>query len=220
VLVGCVRLQHIAAMVASLDAILFGFGAVFAVVGLVLMIRGGARQEEHSFEGLGLKIRFTSAGPVVFLIGALFLAVPFAVPFFVSADRSPLHEGPPASAPQGGVRPPVRAQDGEVEPNDYVTEANPIELGANYAGAIDRDDKDFFAFEAGPGAPAFLLILRRVQGTGNLVVSVFDPQGRESRVGRLRDVLSEKIDVGEAGTYVLRLVAYGDLRYQMVLQPG
>jgi hypothetical protein len=207
-------------MVASLDPMLLyaftAFGLVVAVAGLVLLFRGGTRGEEQVVEGLGLKFRFTSAGLVVFVIGALFSALPV----FVSPDRSPLHKGPPTLASQGGMESADQAQDGEVEPNDYVSEANPIEFGANYAGAIDRDDKDFFAFEAGPGAPALLLILRRVQGTGNLVVSVFDPQGRESRVGRLRDVLSEKIDVGEAGTYVLRLVAYGDLRYQMVLQPG
>lgn len=207
-------------MVASLDAkLLFvfpAFGAVFTVAGLVLLFRGGARAEEQVVEVLGLKFRFTSVGLVVFLIGALFLAVPV----FVSADRSPLHEGPPALVSQGGVGSADRAQDGEVEPNDYVSEANAVEFGANYAGAIDRDDKDFFAFEAGPGAQALRLILRRVQGTGNLVVSLFDPQGRESRVGYLRDVFSEKIDVGEAGTYVLRLVAYGDLRYEMVLRPG
>jgi hypothetical protein len=219
VLVGCVRLQHICAMVASLDAMLLfvltAFGAVFAAAGLVLLFRGGARREEQVLEVLGLKFRFTSAGLVVFLIGALFLAVPV----FVRADRSPVHVGPPALAPQGGVGPTDRAQDGEVEPNDYISEANAIELGVNYAGAIDREDKDFFAFEAGPGAQSLRLILRRVQGTGNLVVSVFDPQGRESRVGQLRDVLSEKIDVDEVGTYVLRLIAYGDLRYEMVLQP-
>lgn len=219
VLVGCVPLQHISAMVASLDAtllfVLTAFGAVSAVAGLVLLFRGGARREEQVVEVLGLKFRFTSAGLVVFLIGALFLAVPV----FVRADRSPVHEGPPALALQGGVGSADRAQDSEVEPNDYVSEANAIELSANYAGAIDREDKDFFAFEAGPGAPALRLILRRVQGTGNLVVSLFDPQGRESRVGLLRDVLSERIDVDEAGRYVLRLVAYGDLRYEMVLRP-
>jgi hypothetical protein len=212
VLVGCVRLQHISAMVASLDPtllfVLTAFGAVFAVAGLVLMFLGRARQEEQVLEILGMKVRLSSTGLVVVVIGALFLAVPV----FVRADRSPLHEGPPTLAD--------RAQDGEVEPNDYVSEAQAIEFGENYVGAIDRDDKDFFAFKAGSGAQSLRLILRRVQGAGNLVVSVFDPQGKESRVGHLRDVLSEKIDVGEAGTYVLRLVAYGDLRYQMVLQPG
>jgi hypothetical protein len=119
VLVGCVRLQHISAMVASLDAMLLflltAFGAVSAAAGLVLLFRGGARREEQVVEVLGLKFRFTSAGLVVFLIGALFLAVPV----FVSADRSPLHEGPPALASQGGVGSADRAQDGEVEPNDY-----------------------------------------------------------------------------------------------------
>jgi hypothetical protein len=215
-----VRLQQISAMVASLDAMLLfvltAFGAVSATAGLVLLFRGGARREKQVVEVLGLKVHFTSAGLVVFLIGALFLAVPV----FVGADRSPVQGGPPALASQVSVGSADRAQDGEVEPNDYVTEANAVEFGANYGGAIDRDDKDFFAFEAGPGAQALRLILRRVQGTGNLLVSVFDPQGRESRVGHLRDVLSERIDVGEAGTYVLRLVAYGDLRYEMVLRPG
>ena len=176
VLAGCVRLQHISAMVVSLDAtqlfVLTAFGAVSAAVGLVLLLRGGARREEQVAEFLGLKFRFTSTGLVVFLIGALF----FAVPLFVSADRSPVHEGPPALASRGGVGSADRVQGGEVEPNDYVTEANAVEFGATYAGAIDRDDKDFFAFEVGPGAQALRLILRRVQGTGNLVVSVFDPQ--------------------------------------------
>jgi hypothetical protein len=130
----------------------------------------------------------------------------------------PAYGGPPALAPQGGVRSPVRTQDGEVEPNNYVTEANAIQIGTTYAGAIDRDDKDFFAFEVGPGAQSPRLILRRVQGTGGLRVSVFDPHGKESRVGLLNDVLSEKIDVDEAGAYVLLLNAYGDLRYEMVLR--
>jgi hypothetical protein len=46
-----VRLQHICAMVASLDAMLLfvltAFGAVFAAAGLVLLFRGGARREEQ-----------------------------------------------------------------------------------------------------------------------------------------------------------------------------
>jgi hypothetical protein len=220
VLVGCVRLQHISAMVASLDAMLLfvltAFGVVSAVAGLVLLFRGVVLREAQVVEVLGLKVRFTSAGLVVFLIGALFLAVPV----FVGMDRSPVHEGPPALVPEGGGGSADRVQSGEVEPNDYVTEANAVEFGATYAGAIDRDDNDFFAFEVGSGAQALRLILRRVQGTGGLRVSVFDPQGRESRVGYLRDVLSEKVDVDEAGTYVLRFNAYGDLRYEMVLRPG
>jgi hypothetical protein len=220
VLVGCGRLQHISAMVASLDAMLLfvltAFGVVSAVAGLVLLFRGGAHREEQVVEVLGLKFRFTSAGLVVFLIGALFLAVPV----FVSVDRSPVHDGPPALVPEGGGGSTDRVQGGEAEPNDYVTEANAVEFGATYAGAIDRNDKDFFAFEVGPGPQALRLILRRVQGTGGLVVGVFDPQGKESRVGYLQDVLSEKVEVDEAGTYVLRLNAYGDLRYELVLQPG
>ena len=214
------RLQHTSAMVASLDEtllfVLTGLGVMSMAAGLVLLFRGGARREEQVVEFLGWKFQFTSAGLVVFLIGALFSAVPL----FVGVSPSPAPEHPPALAPQGGVRPPVRTQDGEVEPNDYVTEATAIQIGATYAGAIDKDDKDFFAFEVGPGAQAPRLILRRVQGTGGLRVSVFDPHGKESRVGLLNDVLSEKIDVDEDGVYVLLLNAYGDLRYEMVLRPN
>jgi hypothetical protein len=220
VLVGCVRLQHTSAMVASLVKtllfVLIGLGVM--VAGLVLQFRGGARREEHRVEFLGWKFQFTSAGLVVFLIGALFFAVG-ALPIFVGVSPSPAPEHPPTLAPQGGVRPPVRTQEGEVEPNDYVTEATPIQIGATYAGAIDGDDKDFFAFEVGPGAQAPLLILRRVQGTGRLRVSVFDPHWKEARVGLLNDVLSEKIDVDEDGVYVLLLNAYGgDLRYELELR--
>jgi hypothetical protein len=218
VLVGCVRLQHTSAMVASLDEtllfVLMGLGVISMVAGLVLLFRGGARRDEQVVEFLGWKFQFTSAGLVVFLIGALFSAVPL----FVGVNPSPAPEHPPALAPQGGVRPPVRTQDGEGEPNDYVTEATAIQIDATYAGAIDRNDKDFFAFEVGPGAQAPRLILRRVQSTGGLRVSVFDPEGKESRVGLLSDVLSEKIDVDEDGVYFLRLNAYGDLRYEMELQ--
>jgi hypothetical protein len=138
-------------MVASLDAkLLFvfpAFGAVFTVAGLVLLFRGGARAEEQVVEVLGLKFRFTSVGLVVFLIGALFLAVPV----FVSADRSPVQGRPPALASQGSVGSADRAQDGEVEPNDYVTEANALEFGANYAGAIDRDTRISLLLRPVPG---------------------------------------------------------------------
>ena len=93
VLVGCVRLQHISAMVASLDAqtlfLIKAFGVLFALVGLGLLIyrevRRGPGREEQIAEFLGMKFRFSSTGMVVFLTGAVFMLTPL----FVSVSPSP-----------------------------------------------------------------------------------------------------------------------------------
>jgi hypothetical protein len=55
-------------------------GGVFALAGLWLMFRPQPAGEAARIELFGLKFQASSAGLLVFLIGAVFLAVPIFVP--------------------------------------------------------------------------------------------------------------------------------------------
>lgn len=55
-------------------------GGIFALAGLWLMFRPQPAGEANRFEFLGVKIQASSAGLLVFLIGAAFLTMPIFVP--------------------------------------------------------------------------------------------------------------------------------------------
>ncbi len=83
--------------------ILMTAGGVFALAGLWLMFRPPVQGQAAHVELFGMKFQSSSAGLLVFLIGAVFLAVPVFVP-----ERE---QRPGGAAPQGpGTPASLRAQ--------------------------------------------------------------------------------------------------------------
>lgn len=145
-------------------------GGAFALAGLWLMFRPKPEGSAAKLELLGMKFESSSAGLLVFLIGAAFLATPLMV-----AEKSVVEGGAVAGsqADQGAVaikgpadddtrantnigEPeakniltgspavilPASAGADEQEPNNFLTEANQIEPGVFYAGQTHRDEND------------------------------------------------------------------------------
>lgn len=142
---------------ASLDAgkllALMVFGGLFALAGLVLMFRPKPEGSSAKIELLGMKFESSSAGLLVFLTGAAFLALPI----FAPEARSPAErvvttdepqpaepEGEAASdpSPTGTIVLPTGPGASDSEPNEFVTSANRISFGTFYSGRIwpERDD--------------------------------------------------------------------------------
>ncbi|WP_209424285.1 hypothetical protein [Pararhodobacter sp. SW119] len=135
-------------------------GGIFALAGLWLMFRPQPAGEAARIELFGLKFQASSAGLLVFLIGALFLAVPIFVP------EKPASTGAQARAGVGGtglqtdesgtgegqraIILPGGAEAAESEPNDTIHEANQIMLGVYYSGNLTpsrNDSRDWFVFD-------------------------------------------------------------------------
>ncbi len=120
-------------------------GATFALAGLWLMFRPQPAGEAAKVEMFGLKFQASSAGLVVFVIGAAFLAVQLVVPERVSRPEQDGDVAPASGATATGATAvvlPSEANAAESEPNNYLTEANQIARGVFYAGSIDRERKD------------------------------------------------------------------------------
>ena len=135
-------------------------GGVFAIAGLWLMFRPRVEGHAARVELFGLKFQSSSTGLLVFLIGAVFLAVPIVVPERPSAGGTLRDEDGPAetrlrestAGQTAAVILPPGADAAEKESNDFVTEANQIARGSFYAGATDperRDVEDWFVVPTG-----------------------------------------------------------------------
>ena len=86
----------------------------------------------------GLEFQTSSAGLLVFLIGAAFLFVPVFVP-----EKPAM--GTPASPGSGpAIVMPAPIGGAEAEPNDHPRGANVIEVGKIYSGEVAANDVDFF----------------------------------------------------------------------------
>jgi hypothetical protein len=122
-------------------------GGAFALAGLWLMFRPQPEGEAARIELFGLKVQASSAGLLVFLIGAAFLAVPI----FVPERAGPLPQDPspePGSPSTPGTVPdlplPRLADTEEVEPNDAISNANALVLGQTVRGALSPGDFDWY----------------------------------------------------------------------------
>jgi hypothetical protein len=134
-------------------------GGTFALAGLWLMFRPQAEGEAARIELFGLKFQASSAGLLVFLIGAVFLAVPIFVPEKPSvtgaAGNAPL---PPTGTESGTAQ--IREADPrqtatllpagpdveEQEPNDTISTANVLGLGQTVRASLAPGDVDWYAF--------------------------------------------------------------------------
>lgn len=162
--------------------LLMGAGALFALAGLYLLLRQQAGDGEAArIEIFGLKFQSSSAGLLVFLIGAGFIGAPL----YVTEIRSPAPaRAPPGTAQTvgqvgaetagdaagdaaklGDIRLPRRADDEEIEPNDSISEANQIAMGRAVRGAARDGEVDWFVFAPDPAqADDFRITFRTLAG--------------------------------------------------------
>jgi hypothetical protein len=170
---------------------LMAAGGAFALAGLWLMFRPKPEGGAAKLELFGMKFESSSAGLLVFLIGAAFLATPLVVDERSAGTERPTptpSPGKKAAEPASG-RPavilPSAAGAEEVEPNNFLTEANQIERGIFYAGQTrpDRNDREDWYVLPTPGlvnADVRFQVRTRAHGVpGTCSVTVLDDQERE-----------------------------------------
>jgi hypothetical protein len=163
--------------------LLMGVGALFAFAGLYLLLRQrDANADAARIEIFGLKFQSSSAGLLVFLIGAGFFAAPLYVPErSTPAARQPSSEAAPTAqagrvvaAPDpappavgiGDIRLPPRADDQEIEPNDSIAEPNQIAIGSAVRGVASDDEVDWYVFAPDPRQAAdFRVTFRTLAGS-------------------------------------------------------
>ncbi len=121
-------------------------GLVFAGAGLWLLLRTRPAGGAAKIELFGMKFEASSAGLLVFLIGAAFVAAPTVVPERSVPQQNPtLVAGKLAATPAVGntaIILPAGPAATEQEPNNGAHEANQIARGTFYAGVTDPERKD------------------------------------------------------------------------------
>lgn len=149
---------------------LMSAGGLFALAGLWLMFRPKMDGHAAKIELFGLKFESSSAGLLVFVIGAAFLASPLFVqernagvsagavaPGPAGSDTGAVAGGDVASgtaqvavsspdpAVVGTTAPALIATEGrEVEPNETPASGNVIPIGAVITGTLDPESPDHF----------------------------------------------------------------------------
>lgn len=162
-------------------AIFMVAGACFAVAGLWLMFRPKPEGQAAKIELFGMKFESSSAGLLVFLIGAAFLASPLVIPEpdRRGGDAPPATTGQRAGAqvaptgPTGEVGEtdsalplPRRAGLEEIEDNGSISDSNAIEIGQTVRGKLDPDDLDWYVFAADTATSDRLRVTFRNLGGG------------------------------------------------------
>ena len=122
-------------------------GGLFALAGLYMMLRprpeGAAK-----IELFGLKFESSSAGLLVFIVGAAFLAVTLFVPERRTASTQAVVSRP--TAKQDSTAKPQKQTEGtiikEIEPNNGVREAQSLAIGQVAAGKFGKGSgQDWFS---------------------------------------------------------------------------
>ncbi|WP_299671021.1 hypothetical protein [uncultured Roseobacter sp.] len=160
---------------------LMAAGGLFAAAGLYMMLRPKP-QGVAKLELFGLKFESSSAGLLVFIIGAAFLAVTLFVP---EKSETAQPDQPVAPAPTENVavgqqpRPsapgdsdlslvalPAGEVVKEVEANDTVQTPNILAIGQRVTGAFDSSDTDWFALRTPEdGFAGHEIMLRHISGS-------------------------------------------------------
>jgi hypothetical protein len=133
------------------------FGAAVAVAGLALLFLRGHDAAESSFEIFGQKIRLTSTGLAVLIVGCSLVFMPLYLHIQPQNRESRQIGDPPPS--RLGIYLPDRIDGEEAEPNDTTQQANRIEIGQTYIShLVDSEDIDFFVFTLPPDGPTRLQV--------------------------------------------------------------
>jgi hypothetical protein len=156
-------------------------GACFAAAGLWLMFRPKPEGQAAKIEFLGMKFESSSAGLLVFLIGAAFLASPAVIPETESNAPNALPPGVPtgaeAQAGPGAPAPmadetdaalplPRRADLEEIEDNGSISDSNAIWIGQTVRGELGPEDLDWYVFAADAASSELLRVTFRNLGGG------------------------------------------------------
>ncbi|MEP3333498.1 hypothetical protein [Sedimentitalea sp.] len=162
-------------------------GGVFAAVGLYLMLRPRSHGAAK-IELFGLKFESSSAGLLVFLIGAAFLAITLFVP---EKDKAVDGVGGSVPVPQPvpTAQPNLKEPDTEpsqpksvqamkeAEPNDTLQTPNILEVGQSVTGSFDSEDADWFAvYSPLSGLTGYEVMLRHISGS-HTRVDVYNNRG-------------------------------------------
>lgn len=136
--------------------LLLAVGLIFALAGLRLIFTKSSEENAARIEIFGLKFQSSSAGLLVLLIGAAFLAVPIFKPppaaqseNTLDPSKKQLDQGSAAGTPPSEKSPkeaillPPEADTPEAGPNNKITNANQFALGFGAVGNIDKDRNDF-----------------------------------------------------------------------------
>ncbi len=190
--------------------LLMAAGAIFALSGLWLLLRPKPTGSAAKIELFGLKFESSSAGVLVFLIGAAFLTIPLFVEEKAAGANS-VSSGPGVSMTndtdktesgedlsdqkiiansQSGAAAlilPPDPQVKEIEPNNRVQEAIQVAFGQTVAGYATNDDEfDWFVVPMPENLPRFVEIKVRASNASpgsSVQAEVFN--AREEQLGSL-----------------------------------
>ncbi len=144
-------------------------GAAFAGVGLWLLLKPKTTGSSAKIEIFGLKFESSSAGLLVFLIGAVFLAIPLFVPekdpgvqqaqateddpvSGVTETDPNIAAGATNQTGQAGLVLPPDPQVSEVEPNDKIQVANQLGFDQVLEGKVRSGEEDWYVISV-PSPP-------------------------------------------------------------------
>jgi len=144
--------------------ILMIIGGLFSIAGLYLLTKRSLGEGTSKIEIFGVKFQSSSAGTLVFLIGAAFLIIPLIVPEkSIGTHPTVANSKSPSTRQENNkaqtkteelstfnqetgklaVVLPTGAGATENEPNNHLTESNQISRGRVYAGQLDKKQKDY-----------------------------------------------------------------------------
>lgn len=125
-------------------------GAFFALAGLYLLFRRPSESEAARVELLGVKFQASSAGLLVFIVGAALVSVPLVVPSAPSRQAADVPSSAALSPQKVRTTGPGAASDDgrrrqELEPNNAVESATPLSTGT-FLATVAAEDEDWFVF--------------------------------------------------------------------------
>jgi hypothetical protein len=164
-------------MVITQFALMMAFGALVAVAGLALLYFR-KEQGENRIKLFGQEFQISTPALVVFLVGCGIFILPSVIQMQNQTVFNFQWPWPtPGPKPPG----PVPTNSEEHEPNDQITAANLIPIGATIKGSIATDhDRDFFKFKTGQGLKTRVIL--RKTSPGGFLVSVFVYNDVEQRI--------------------------------------
>ncbi|MEP2030032.1 MAG: hypothetical protein ABJI96_15130 [Paracoccaceae bacterium] len=163
--------------------ILMAAGLLFAVAGLYLLMRPKPEGSAARIELFGLKFESSSAGLLVFLIGAAFMASPmFVKERSGTEEESPEAPGQVEPAPKkpGHVILPDTPGAQESEPNDIVQDANELRIGATVAASVRKGQQDWYVIPTADHIGQRLIVTLRAVSGPQVGGEVFDTDEQRS----------------------------------------
>jgi hypothetical protein len=200
-------------MVITQFAIVMAFGALVAVAGLALLYFR-KEQAENRIKLFGQEFQISTPALVVFLAGCGVFILPSVIqiqnPTVFSFQWPWSSDG---REPSGSF--PTNSE--EHEPNDQITAANLITIGATIKGLIATDqDRDFFKFKTGQGLKTRVIL--RKTSTEGFLASVVVYNNVEQRIaydsdhGSREDGVSFVFDSNSNSYYYVMVESYGSTR--------